>query len=41
MWILASLLDPGFLKASSSETAECALRILLKLQKAFFWEGDL
>lgn len=39
MWILASLLDPGFLKASSSETAECALRILLKLQKAFFLGG--
>lgn len=39
MWILASLLDPGFLKVSSSETAECALRILLKLQKAFFGGG--
>lgn len=41
MWILASLLDPGFLKASSSETAECALRILLKLQKAFFLGGGI
>lgn len=41
MWILASLLDPGFFKVSSSEAAECALKILLKLQKAFLGGGDL
>lgn len=42
MWILASLLDPGFLKVSFSEATECALKTLIKIQKSgFFGEVSL